>query len=305
MALMGIAPWIVPPNYVGTAEAGARLGLSQRQQDFSEASAADRLAMELRQQDVAERSTADRLKLAYDQLAAQERHQAMALQGQLALRQSTQALQAQRNQALAQHQTTQDAINMLRAQAYQQRVNDMGAQATPEGLNTITKDGEVYQSRGGRWFHVPRTRDPMAAAEYGALAREYARVQAEENPLNIKTVEKLSRLRAEMERVKGQKSVIDVDSTVTPTNAPPALNLTMPPQSGGTFDEAIRALSQAQTAPEAGTNNTADAAAMLSTTNAPTAATVPAGNEVRRRTQDGRIAVFNADTKEFLRYADE
>lgn len=26
------------------------------------------------------------------------------------------------------------------------------------------------------------------------------------------------------------------------------------------------------------------------------------GNEVKRRTKDGRIAVFNAETKEFIRY---
>jgi hypothetical protein len=37
---------------------------------------------------------------------------------------------------------------------------------------------------------------------------------------------------------------------------------------------------------------------------APTQPTAPAANEVKRKTKDGRTAVFNADTKQFLRYED-
>lgn len=86
-----IPPWLVPPNFIGAAEGGARLGLSARSQDIEEQSAADRL------------------KLAYDQLAKQERVASMQAQQKLQLGEAANKLRMAHEEALQSHyQTMQD-----------------------------------------------------------------------------------------------------------------------------------------------------------------------------------------------------
>jgi hypothetical protein len=76
MALAPIAPWIVPPDYIGAASRGAQLGLSARAQDEEENRAADRLALAYKTLESQERRASEASQARHEQAAA-----ALALRG--------------------------------------------------------------------------------------------------------------------------------------------------------------------------------------------------------------------------------
>lgn len=76
-----VAPWLIPPDFVGAMRAGAQLGLEQRQQDIAQSEAADRL------------------RLAYDQLASEEQQRARETQSRMDLAKASLALRGQQMDA--------------------------------------------------------------------------------------------------------------------------------------------------------------------------------------------------------------
>lgn len=91
MALAPIAPWTIPPDFLGAARAGASLGLEQRGQDIAQGEAADRL------------------KLAYDQLASEEATRARESAAKLDLAHSALALRGQQMAGLQDYREKQIA----------------------------------------------------------------------------------------------------------------------------------------------------------------------------------------------------
>lgn len=90
MALAGVPPWLVPPNFLGASEAGAQMGLG------------------IRRQAEAETEAADRLRLAYDQLASQEQRANEQARATMALRaQQLSAMEAYHRDQLAQRAETE------------------------------------------------------------------------------------------------------------------------------------------------------------------------------------------------------
>src|SRR6516164_3120503 len=93
MALAPIAPWIIPPDYTRTMEAGAQLGATLRGQDIQASEASERL------------------QHAYDQMAMEQRLKEHEFTAKMQLAQAGQALRAQQQQNLMDY----------RAQALQHR----------------------------------------------------------------------------------------------------------------------------------------------------------------------------------------
>lgn len=137
MALMPIAPWIVPPSPMEALQAGSRIGLAARQED------------------VAETQAGDRLRLAYDQLQSQERRATEALKAHMAQQNAAMQLRAQQQQSLDTYRQ-----GMLQSAAERLRMAEERASRALQtsDLTTTTKDGETYMMRDGKWFHVPSSK---------------------------------------------------------------------------------------------------------------------------------------------------
>lgn len=112
-----IAPWLVPPNFLGYIEAGSQAGLAKRRAADEESQFAQKMAQEGQQESDRQDDAAQRLKLSYDSLAqqhdlSQQEIAARAMQGQA---------------AMALHQQGQDSLNQWRQQQgqnQQQRLAD-------------------------------------------------------------------------------------------------------------------------------------------------------------------------------------
>lgn len=184
-------------------------------------------------------------------------------------------------------------------------LNKMMPPATPVPLTTETLPGGgtvsgQYDPRTGMWKNVPLPKTTTGAvqkptflqqAKEKAVLREIGAVSAE----IAKTIAddpqspKLEELRREQKLLEFKHENIFRPS-IPMTNAipsiTPAADVAAPPpaMTPGVLDTALRQTREM---------------GIATPTNQPAQR-----NEVRRRTKDGRIAIFDADTKEFIRYAD-
>lgn len=116
---MFVAPWLVPPDYVGAMKAGASLGEGLRGQDFQAAEAGNRL------------------RLAYDQLAASSNEHSQSLAAQQESTQAAQALHAQQQTALEAWRHSQELM-------HQQALTDSEKKvAAAEALRTKTTSDAI------------------------------------------------------------------------------------------------------------------------------------------------------------------
>ena len=126
--------------------------------------------------DIREETAADRLRMAYDQLAAKEdmaaqmaaAKQQMAheqLMGKTALAQAAMDLRSQQNDALNQSRADTLALRQSQGQAaldLREKALQNKLSTTPEELVTKTDAaGNLFQNRGGKWWHIPTQKEPM------------------------------------------------------------------------------------------------------------------------------------------------
>ena len=126
MSLSPSASWLIPADPLRAMEGGANLALRARSQDLSE------------------ESTADRLKLAYDQLAQNERHQAMALQQQMAIRDAANQL---RQQDLMERSRFHEDEVAQRDRAAQLLSDYRSGELTERGRHDLAMEGTAKQPK--------------------------------------------------------------------------------------------------------------------------------------------------------------
>jgi hypothetical protein len=249
-----IAPWIIPPNFLGAMEAGTAAGLrfaydslAAKEQQASQLAAQKhelaRAAMELRGQQM-------------QGLQDYREKQLEAKQNELGLRQQL----GEANLGIAQ-QRADSAAERLR----------LTQDKTPGELITKEVNGETYQWGVNGWKHVPKFR-----------------------PATDTITETIPAVEA-------------VPGTPAIPAKPPMTILGLPiPFTGKPAVPAVPAVPE--TREKRITRRVpvdlSSAAAALQPTSTGTLP-APAGAEVIRTTKDGRKAVFDAQTKKFIRYADE
>lgn len=178
-----IAPWLVPPNFIQAASAGAEAGLGrgrlllnwQQEQDARD-EAARRMALEQRGQDISESENASRddlarqaqagqqneagarLKLSYDSLAAQQAQQQQQAAAQSAQTQAVNKLRQSQQDSLAQYRQQQIADQQQKIQDSEmsktaaQKIQESTADATKSFFKDVQsgKDPETaYENNPG------------------------------------------------------------------------------------------------------------------------------------------------------------
>ena len=283
MSLSPIAPWIVPPNYAGVMERGAQLGLAARAQDEKAAS------------DALEKS---RLQLAYEHLLEREKSSDALANKKFGFEQK------KANDLQAYH------TGLLAAQVAKSQPS------AAEQLTTTQKDGLTYLLRGGKWYHIPSANPLMDTVTETTPAQDAVPAM----PAIPAKTHWFSPNEPAIPAVPG----IPARGKITRTRKVPS-GLPM-----GTAAAALTAADNTDGESDQGDEEeTGDAAAALTAQAAPGMAlpqsqAIPRNNpltgmpynplppsaptapvkEVVRTTKDGKRSVFNADTKEFIRYAD-
>ena len=127
---MPLAPWNIPPNFLGAIQAGAGAGLAARRADLEE------------------QSSGDRLQLAYNQLAEEERQRNEAAQARMQMATAANALRASQIDMLSRYHQgqlqNQQAGEAQRAQIAQQTLAQKLALANRPTVHFGT-EGEVIQ----------------------------------------------------------------------------------------------------------------------------------------------------------------
>lgn len=183
-----IAPWLVPPDYIGAMSRGAGLGLQARAQDIGEEEYAQRQA-----------EAGDRLRLAYATLASQEKRADTAAQARLQQAQAGLALRG----ALA-AQTMQFRQHNLEQQAkHQAEMQDLNLKRIQETIahNTAMEGAKV---------------DP----DERSLMAEYAKAQGVADAARIKA----AKYTATKPEVSTSRSLLHPFTPVTTTNQVPVLS---------------------------------------------------------------------------------
>ena len=285
MSLSPIAPWIVPPDYTGAMARGAQLGLSARAQDEKAAS------------DALEKS---RLQLAYEHLLEREKSSDALANKKFGFEQK------KANDLQAYH------TGLLAAQVAKSQPS------AAEQLTTTQKDGLTYLLRGGKWYHIPSANPLMDTVTETTPAQD-AVPGVPEKPASGMLWWKTPAVPA-IPGIPGHGKI--TRTRKVPSGLPmgtAAAALTAADNTDGESDQGD----------EEDSGDAAPAAAALTAQAAPGMAlpqsqAIPRNNpltgmpynplppsaptapvkEVVRTTKDGKRSVFNADTKEFIRYAD-
>lgn len=278
MALGDIPPWlnVQPSEFVRAAQMGAEAGLAARRQYASEQEAGDRL------------------RLAYSQLASQERQaneRAAAQQEIAAARMQMQMQQQDAAQALREQQM--QSLDRYR----QERLAQFGIegerrQSAAEALN------QYRQARLGQYQEALE----ISADKAAALVRSGQATIVEHPELpGIKFMRNPSGAEYRITAIPRSPTVV-IDAE---TGLPKTI-------SGRLEDPTIRGIlgtnapGYRPTLPDIpATTAPSPAAATLQLPSAGGRLSIGPGSEVIRMTKDGRRAVFDAKTQQFLRYADE
>lgn len=139
MALAPIAPWIIPPDYIGAMSRGAQLGLSARAQDEQE------------------KSVGDRLSLAYDTLASEEKRASEAAKASHELASATMAQRAQQAEAMNKFRQDRldqqgEALNLRENQAG--FLNEYRKDRLQQAKDVLDLHREVAQFNAGKAVHA-------------------------------------------------------------------------------------------------------------------------------------------------------
>lgn len=267
-----IAPWLVPPNYIGAMTAGAQTGLAARRQV------------------AAEQEAGDRLRLAYDQLAASERRAHEAQLSRERMTQATMALRASQMEGLDRYRQ-----GMLAARAEDDRLRAENMQRLAGQFETRREDTAAYRQALQSRFEDREAR----------LADQFQRRldYLEGRPAGREWLDPVSNalLQADVSDLKGtQREIQKMEE-----RGVKGRGFWHP--FGGNMEEYLALKSKAadlrkkvatyrESLPSAGATLRGEEKA---------APARKSENEVIRMTKDGRKAVFDSVTKEFLRYADE
>jgi hypothetical protein len=259
-----IAPWLVPPNYSAIMEAGAQTGLAVRRQTESEADAGDRL------------------RLAYDTLAAQERRAAQAAADRKELTHASLALRAQQA----------DAMNAYRMGSLQAREESEARHRD----NMTRLAGQFQQTLAERQAREERLGSQFQTKEDAVNARAEDRLnylkdfRANQLPPAARAL-----LNADVSELRG------IETKLSKTEPHKGI---IPTIFGTSNTKELADLNKRAT--ELRERIATQYGPTTSTGTAPGGAAPAAGGpkEVIRLTKDGRKAVFDASTKQFIRYAE-
>ena len=277
---MAIPPWLdyTPQFFTGAMEAGTAAGQRERSQALAE-----------RTQEASRSEAADRLRFAYNSLAAKEEQAGQLAAQKHELAQAAMELRGQQMQGLQDYREQQmkerDKEFGLKSElgqsglALRQQALENSAERlkllqdrTPEELTTTTKDGKTYQLRGGKWYHIPDLKSPTDTLTETIPASE----GSPGSP-------------ALLDRPK--KTILGIPIPFTGQEAAPAV-------------PAVPAHGEMRRTRHIPVDMSAADALRAPATTTGTLPT-PAVTEVVRTTKDGRKVVFDAQTKKFIRYADE
>lgn len=274
-----IAPWIIPPNYPQIMESGARIGLSARQQDIAESEAGDRL------------------RLAYSQLESQERRASEMLQERRMQNQAAMALrdiQARSLQAYREGQLAERSRSSNLREANMQRLAEQFA--TSQALKESQFGEREARLTAGQSALESRFRDREERLAEHFSARD-AEAKAREERIRSLSMDPVSRakLNATVADLRGtQREIEKIEAKGGPKTTWFGL--------GRGQVEAYEALTKKKNELESAIE---EFKKDLGAGDALRAGATPAkANEVPRITKDGRRAIFDADSKKFLRYAD-
>lgn len=324
-----IPNWIKAANPIEAMEAGGRLGLASRSEADSTAGRdADRAA--------STQEAAQRLKLSYDSLAQQQQNQQQQMLMQQRQADAANKLRAQQADALSQYRSQQQQFEQAKlkdAEAKQTaaQVLKANADASTQGFFQSIQDGkDPLAAMADNPGVPPAVAHPLIAGHLASQTetqREQARSDAAtklaDHQDELATANSM-RQRRNKELDETAKVEDEMRKEADKRNAPPAPLTAAQLLSGrlkaisdfgirGSETEAspafqtrtnmagnvLRSLPPLQGSPTAG-----PAAAPA----APAAPAVPAAAkpvEVVRITKDGKRAIYDATTKQFLRYADQ
>ena len=200
---MPLAPWNIPPNFLGAIQAGAGAGLAARRADLEE------------------QSSGDRLQLAYNQLAEEERQRNEAAQARMQMATAANALRASQIDMLSRYHQgqlqNQQAGEAQRAQIAQQVLAQKTAQANRPTTHFGTQ-GEVLQedpTTGAISVVRPREYQPpkistFDSQSHAALAKQESDLVAQLSGNDLPTAQadaarnKLRNLRWAMTQISGK-----------------------------------------------------------------------------------------------------
>lgn len=166
-----VAPWLIPPDFIGAMRAGAQAGLEQRGQDIGASEAADRL------------------KLAYDQLASEEQQRAKETQSRMDLAKASLALRGHQMDMLGQYRQGMIANAQQRMQDladYRGKELEQKAALAEMSKRNIhfAPNGEVIRVNDDGSVETLRQSDPKAKpwsfpdrAQYSNLLKQKSALQ--------------------------------------------------------------------------------------------------------------------------------
>lgn len=290
---MYVLPWLTQNNPLQYAEAGARLGASLRGQDqqaaadarrlaFQQKEAEDRTALEQNAQSMAGANAGNQLRYSYDSLAQRQAEE----QAQLA---------ARMQQTEAANKLRQSQLDYLSEYRNQQQANQNQRIADNEAKISAAQllKKSISDATTGFAQSVQQGADPADA--YSKFP------SADPNVVHPLLAESFKEKRAALKPALADKGVLDFeapgqDAGLTPSERIRFRNIAL-------SDPTINRVLGTNAPPGTGTNYVSAAQRL----NAPAVAPVPSITTptLVPRKYKGRTALFNPETKTFVRYADD